>query len=146
MDPTAEPYLGPSIIVGIGELGRSSTDASSKKAALDRLLSLLASEKDRNGTDSVGNVITIIESIGNLGLPDGAPALEHELADGYHDIAGKTTIVLALGKLGQPSSVPALSQLRGTVAILQNEESFSRELKQELVAAIDDVSRNLRHN
>ncbi len=143
MDPADDPYIGPSIIVALGELGRAAPDEATRHAALDRLVALLAQEKERNGSDSIGNVITIIEAIGALGHPDGAAALERELGDPFHDVASQTTIVLALGRLGQSSSIAALARFRATLTPGRADEDLDRELEKELFAAIDEVSRSL---
>jgi hypothetical protein len=144
LDPAAEPNVAPTLLAAIGELGRASPDPALRRAALDRLLGLLAEEKARNGADSVGNVLTIVESLGALAHPDAAPALERELSDPYYDVAGQAVIVTALGRLGARSSGRLLAQLRADATSAPSEEPFTRKLEDELVATIDEALRGVR--
>ena len=147
MDPADDPMLGPTIIHGIGELGRAA-DPAREKASLGRLSSLLVAEKSRNGSDSIGNVITIIEALGVLGDPASARLLERELEDAYHDTAARTAIVQALGQVATASSLPALARLRTSAAAVSpaaaETDDFARELDTELIAAIEEASRAIR--
>jgi hypothetical protein len=146
MDPVDDPYVGPSIIVALGELGAITTNQSDRTAALERLAFLLRSEKDRKGTDSAGYVVTIIEAIGTLRHPSGAPILEKELFDSFHDVPSLTTIVLALKQIGRHSSIEPITRLRtfrrASVSD-PNDDAFASALNRELATAMDDAIRTL---
>lgn len=148
MTPAVEPHLGPTIIAALGALGASATGEGDRRAALDRLVSLLSEEKDRRGADSAGNVIAIIEALGVLKHPDAAPVLERELSDPFHDVAGRTSIVKSLGQIGQRSSLTPLAHLRErTIASVTPDEAgddFTRALQRELTEAIDESIRIIK--
>jgi HEAT repeat protein len=138
-DVAGDPFVAPTVIQAIGTIGQAAPPAEKRKA-LERLVSLLASEKERNGQDSAGNVVALIEAIGTLGEPSGAPALLRELEDGFHDTAGKTNIVEALAKLGAHASAPAIAKLRHHLVENPATEPFDRELEEELLAAISKLN------
>lgn len=141
--PADDPYLAPTVLVGLGELGGHAPPPE-RRAVLDRLLALLREEKTRGGADSAGNVITIVESIGRLGDPGGASALERELADPFHDVTNQTAIVKSIGLLGQRSSVDALERFRAGLDLGKTADPFERELESDLVSTLDGVSTRLR--
>lgn len=142
LDPADDPMLGPTIIQGLGVLGHAA-DAKGQRAAVERLGSLLSSEKERNGADSIGNVVSILEALGPLGAPAGAPILERELDDPYHDTASQTAIVQSLAAIGSPSSREPLLRLRARAQerLAATDDDFARELETELLAAIDSALR-----
>jgi hypothetical protein len=133
-DPASDPFAAPSVIAAIGNIGRLASPAA-RRNALERLLSLLASEKERNGQDSAGNVVALVEAIGALGDPSAAPALLRELEDEFHDTAGKTNIVEALARLGARAT-PAIARLRHRLVEHPAVDPFERELEGELHAAL----------
>jgi hypothetical protein len=135
VDPADDPFVAPTVIEAIAAIGRNAPRAAKDRAAR-RLASMLASEKERRGQDSAGNVVSIVEAIGNLGHPAAASALEAELDDAFHDTAGKTNIVEALAKTGARSSIPALKRLRDR-APAEHATGYDRELERELAQAID---------
>lgn len=144
LDPVADTWLGPSIIAALGALGGApEASARDRRSALDRLVALLRSEKERQGTDSAGYIVGIIEAIGALRHPDAAPILERELFDPFYDAADRTTIVHALGEIGQRRSLEPLAQLRKAAAGHVADDDFAREIDRELLATIDRVSREL---
>lgn len=142
LDPAAEPELGPTIIAALGALGREAPDARTRDATLARLVALLAAEKERRGADSAGNVVSIIEALGVLRHPGGAPVLERELALPEHDAANRTAIVQALGQIGQRSSLVPIERLRAvTTEAAPADDEYTRALEAELVVAIDEAKR-----
>lgn len=135
MDPAADPFLGPSILASIGKLG-AHAGAADQKAAVARLASLLAEEKERRGADSPGNVLVILEALGDLATPDAARVLERELPDPGHTDAVRVVIVSSLEACGQRASVAVLAPYRASMPAPTG-DALSREIAVELSRALD---------
>lgn len=135
MDPAADPFLGPSILASIGKLG-AHAGAADQKAAVARLAALLAEEKERRGADSAGNVLVILEALGDLATPDAARVLERELPDPAHTDAVRVVIVSSLEACGQRASVAVLAPYRASMPAPAG-DALAREIAVELSRALD---------
>ena len=135
MDLAAAGGGGLSIIDALGKLG-GMAGAGERGTAVDRLLAMLASEKERNAPESPGNLLQIYEALGDTHDPRAAGPLEVELLDPAVGRAPKVVIVKALVAIGQSSSHAALTTARAQQS-KPDSDSFEEELRKELVATID---------
>lgn len=135
MDPADDPFVGPTALLGVGQLAREA-DPASRDAAVTRLEKLLESEKARQGMDSPGNILVIFEALGRIASPSAARVLERELVDPAHGTAAKVAIVDAIEECGQRSSVSALAAFREGFQVTA-QDAFEREIEADLVKAID---------
>ncbi len=135
VDPADDPYVGPTAMLGLGQLARDA-DPAQREAAVTRFAKLLEQEKARQGMDSPGNMLVIFEALGKIGTPSAAHLLEQELVDPVHPTAAKVAIVDALEACGQSSSVVALTAFRTKFQVSAQDE-FEREIEQDLVKALD---------
>lgn len=134
-DPADDPFVGPTALLGLGELARDA-DPRSRDAAVVRLSKLLDAEKARQGMDSAGNVLVIFESLGTIGTASSARVLERELVDPMHAVAARVAIVDAIEACGQRTSLAVLGPYRATLEV-GAEEAHDRELQQDLASAVD---------
>lgn len=142
IDPADDPFAGPTALLTMGALARDAGEAAEGRAVA-RLSALLAAEKERQGTDSPGNILVAFEALGRIASDAAARVLERELVDPFHGTAARVAVVQALEECGRPRSVEPLVRLR---ASLHGEpvDAFERELQQDLVAAIDRAVVRLR--
>ena len=71
-------------------------DPRRRLPAVDRLLALLAAEKQRGAQESLGNMIQIYEALGDTGDARAIAPLERELLDASVPTAPKVVIVQSL--------------------------------------------------
>jgi hypothetical protein len=131
-----DAYVAPTLIDAIGKLGGEETGPM-KQSALERLRDLLKAEKQRREADAVGNVLQIIEALGELRSPDAAATLEQELADSYYDAANRVLIVEQIGKLGYARSLPTLKRVKEEPAPKAGGEDLAQEFYRDLQKAAD---------
>ena len=142
IDPSADPFVGPTAIIGLGQLARDA-DPSSREAAVTRLAKLLEAEKARQGMDSPGTILVIVEALGKIGTPSSARVLERELVDPVHPTAARVAIVEALEACGQSDSHAALSAFRASFRPSAAGDAFEREIENDLLATLDRALRTL---
>ena len=138
IDPSDDPFVGPTALLALGQLAHDARDARTE-AAVARLEQLLAAEKERRGTDSPGNILLDFEPLGLTKAPSAARILERELGAPEHGTAAKVAIVDAIEVCGQRSSVQALTAHRAAMPVneVSAADDFERQLELELVAALD---------
>jgi hypothetical protein len=129
---------GLSVIDALGKLG-GVAEGNEKSAAVDRLLQMLREEKRRDARESPGNLLQIYEALGDTQDPKAAPALEAELLDANVPRAPKVVIVQALVEIGLASSKEALAAARTEQSARQDRDAFEEEIRQELVAKIEEA-------
>ncbi|HEY4059884.1 MAG TPA: hypothetical protein VGM39_24885, partial [Kofleriaceae bacterium] len=115
MDIAARPWAAPSAIYAMGALAAKASP-DQRAETVDRLLALLASEKQRPATDALANLLQIYQALGQSGDPRAIGPLEAELADASVATAPKVVVVQALVALGARDSVPTLVKLRDQLA------------------------------
>jgi hypothetical protein len=135
VDPADDPFMAPTALVGLGHLAREA-DGTSRESAVSRFAKLLDAEKTRQGADSPGNILHIIEALGNVGTPSSARLLERELVDPIHPTATRVAIVDALEACGQRSSIPALTAFR-TSFHGRAQDDFEREIENDLGVSLE---------
>jgi hypothetical protein len=135
-----DPYVSPTLIAGIGKLG-GLADAEGKQSALRRLQALLQEQKASKEPDAPGNVLQIIEALGDLAMQEAAAELEKESLDPSYPTAAQTLIVQSLEKLGFKSSLPALGKLKNHPVDPNEElgEELNRELREAVAHAISEI-------
>lgn len=129
---------GLSVIAALGKLG-GAAEGGEQSAAVERLLQMLREEKRRRARESPGNLLQIYEALGDTRDPRAAPALETELLDASVPRAPKVVIVQALVDIGLSSSKAALETEHGVQAAQQGSDAFEEEIRQELVATIEQA-------
>ncbi|MBX3186926.1 MAG: HEAT repeat domain-containing protein [Labilithrix sp.] len=135
---TSDPFVAPTIIEGLGRLGEQASDDRLRRVALDRLIGLLAEEKQRGAPESMGNALTVVEALGALRHEGGAPVLEPELDGSFFDLAGQTTVVQALARIARPASRGPLEALRARLlATPPSDEAMTNALVGELLSNVD---------
>ncbi len=100
---------------------------------------MLREEKRRQAPESPGNLLQIYEALGDTQDPKAAPALEAELLDASVPRAPKVVIVQALVDIGLASSKDALATARGEQSAQRGEDAFEEEIRQELVATLEEA-------
>ncbi|MCA9586909.1 MAG: hypothetical protein KC657_16260 [Myxococcales bacterium] len=135
MDPADDPFVGPTLLLSLGQLAPHA-DPSTRERAAQRLEALLAAEKARRGADSAGNVLTIFEALGATESAAGARVLERELTDPFHGTAARVAIVAALEQCGQRASVAVLAPFRAGFTPAAA-DPFERELESDLAQVLD---------
>jgi hypothetical protein len=145
MDIRKSADSAPSVIHALGQLG-GHADPALRKTATDRLVALLAQERERARTEpeSAGNVLAIYEALGKTNDPAAAPPLEIELRDPEVPLAARTVVVESLVELGQPSSRPAVASARTEVAAMRAGDELEAEIQQELLGHLDRALAALR--
>jgi len=133
---------GLSVIDALGKLG-GAAEGEEKSAAVDRLLQLLREEKRRRAPETPGNLLQIYEALGDTRDPKAAPALEAELLDASVPRAPKVVIVRALIDIGLASSKDALGAARVAETAQQGSDAFEEEIRQELVATLEEALETL---
>jgi len=141
IDPSDDPFVGPTALLALGRLAHEAGDTQAE-AAVARLEKLLAAEKERQGTDSPGNMLLIFEALGLTKVASGARVLERELVAPEHGTAAKVAIVDALEVCGERSSVPVLAAYRAAIHVSAADD-FERQLELDLVAALERALRTL---
>lgn len=141
IDPSADPFVGPTAILGLGQLAHDA-DPSMREASVARLAKLLEAEKERQGMDSPGTILVIFEALGKIGTPSSARVLERELVDPVHPTAARVAIVDALEVCGQRESHAALSAFRASFRP-PVDDAFEREVANDLLSALDRAMRTL---
>lgn len=129
---------GLSVIDALGKLG-GVAEGDEKSTAVDRLLEMLREEKRRDARESPANLLQIYEALGDTRDPRAAPALEAELLDPTVPRAPKVVIVNALVEIGLPSSKDALRTEHGAQSAQRAHDAFEEEIRQELVAALQEA-------
>ncbi|MBL8742354.1 MAG: hypothetical protein JNK04_14700 [Myxococcales bacterium] len=129
---------GLSVIDALGKLG-GAAEGDQKKDAVERLLQMLREEKRRRARESPGNLLQIYEALGDTHDPKAAPALEAELLDATVPRAPKVVIVQAIVDIGLPSSKTALETAHAEQAAQAGADAFEEEIRQELVATIEQA-------
>jgi hypothetical protein len=129
---------GLSVIEALGKLG-GAADGDERGAAVDRLLEMLREEKRRGAPETPGNLLQIYEALGDTHDARAAPALEAELLDATVPRAPKVVIVQALAEIGLASSKDALRRALAEQSAQQAPDAFEEEIRQELVARIQDA-------
>lgn len=129
---------GLSVIDALGKLG-GVAEGDDRSSAVDRLLAMLREEKRRGARESPGNLLQIYEALGDTLDPRAAPALEAELLDASVPRAPKVVIVQALVDIGLASSKDAIRTALGEQSTQQGSDAFEEEIRQELVATLEDA-------
>ncbi|HEY4177857.1 MAG TPA: hypothetical protein VGM90_13515 [Kofleriaceae bacterium] len=142
IDVAARPWAAPSAIYAMGALAAKASP-DQREETVDRLLALLASEKQRPATDALANLLQIYQALGQSGDPRAIGPLEAELADASVATAPKVVVVQALVALGARDSKPALVKLRDQLAPQAVGPDFEAELRRDLIAAISDALERL---
>ena len=133
---------GLSVIDALGKLG-GVAEGDDRSSAVDRLLEMLREEKRRAARESPGNLLQIYEALGDTLDPRAASALEAELLDASVPRAPKVVIVQALVDIGLPSSKDAIRTELGEQSAQQGSDAFEEEIRQELVATLEDALERL---
>ena len=141
IDPSDDPFVGPTALLALGRLSHEAGNARAEEAVA-RLEKLLAAEKERQGTDSPGNMLLVFEALGLTKVASAARVLERELVAPEHGTAAKVAIVDALEVCGQRSSVPALAAYRSAFQV-QAADDFERQLELDLATALERALRTL---
>jgi len=111
--------------------------------AVERLVAMLAEEKERSARESPGNLLQIYEALGHTRDPSAAPPLEAELLDPTVARAPKVVIVGALVAIGLPRSRAALETAHTQHMKAAAADAFEEEIRQELVGALEQALEGL---
>lgn len=138
IDVVARPWTAPSIIYAIGHIA-AKADAEDRALAVDRLLALLASEKERASPEASANLLHIYEALGHTGDARAIAPLERELVDARVATAPKVVIVQALVALGARQSRATLERTLAELAPTAIGDDFEAVLRRDLAAAIREA-------
>lgn len=142
MDIASRPWAAPSAIYAMGALAAKASP-DQRAETVDRLLALLASEKQRAATDALANLLQIYQALGQSGDARAIGPLVAELTDASVATAPKVVVVQALVALNARDSKPALEKLRDQLAPQAVGSDFEAELRRDLIAAISDALERL---
>ncbi|MGE0404501.1 MAG: hypothetical protein AB7T06_47770 [Kofleriaceae bacterium] len=138
LDVVARPWAAPSVIYAMGRLAALASDEE-RGLAVERLLALLAAEKERNSPEALANLLHIYEALGHTGDARAIAPLEHELADRRVATAPKVVVVQALVQLGARQSKPALERALVELAPTLVGDDFEAAVRRDLEAAIREA-------
>ncbi len=138
LDVVARPWAAPSVIYAMGRLAALASDEE-RGLAVERLLALLAAEKERNSPEALANLLHIYEALGHTGDARAIAPLEHELADRRVATAPKVVVVQALVQLGARQSRPALERALVELAPTLVGDDFEAAVRRDLEAAIREA-------
>lgn len=133
----ARPKAAPSLIYAMGKLAAKAAPAE-RTATVDRLLALMAEEKQRGAQESQGNLLQIYEALGDSGDARAIAALERELLDPSVPTAPKVVVVQALVALRATSSRPTLEKVAAQLAST-TATGFEADLQRDLLAVIREA-------
>lgn len=134
-DVIARPKAAPSIIYALGRLATNAQPAD-RDAAVDKLLALMAAEKQRGAQESQGNLLQIYEALGDTGDVRAIAPLERELLDPSVPTAPKVVVVQALVALQARESRGVLEQVATQITPSTVDTSFEAELRRDLLSVI----------
>lgn len=138
LDVVARPWAAPSAIYAMGQIA-AKAEAEDRTTVVDRLLALLASEKQRPSPEALANLLHIYEALGQTGDARAIAPLEAELVDARVATAPKVIIVQALVALGARQSRATLERVRDQLAPTATGEDFEAAVRRDLLAAIREA-------
>lgn len=142
-DLAKEPDAAPAIIHGVASLAVQGRDAD-RSLAGKTLSRWLREERTRDARDAVGNVVNIVEALGDLGGDEAVTSLvdvlEHE-----EDLALQTTAADRLATLGDKRALPAVTRFAERLArAAEPSDAFERELRAEAIKTAADAMARLK--
>lgn len=144
-----EPEAAPAIIHGVASLAAQGSESDRAEAGRT-LARWLREESKRDTRDAQGNVVNLVEALGDLGGDDAVTALIWILdgAGSADDLALQTTACSRLAALDDKRALPAVTRFGERVAkSAEPADDFERELRAEAVqAASDAVTRLTGHD
>lgn len=145
-DLAKEPEVAPAIIHALASLAAQGNGADHELAG-KTLARWLREESRRGARDASGNVVNIVEALGDLGGDAAVIALIDALedADRMLDLPLQTTTVQRLGVLGDRRALPAIERFATRVEKLpRSDDAFERELQDEATSAAASACAQLR--
>ncbi|MBX3232107.1 MAG: hypothetical protein KIT84_19670 [Labilithrix sp.] len=143
-DLASEPEAAPAIIHAVASLAAQGGPAEHALAG-KTLARWLGEEAKRDTRDASGNVVNLVEALGDLGGDAAVDALVDALdRDGMLDLPLQTTAAQRLAAIGDKRALPAVERFAARVAKLEpSADAFERELQEEARAAAADARGDL---
>lgn len=140
-----EPEAAPAIIHGVASLAVQGSDAD--RALAGKTLSRwLKEERGRDTRDAQGNVVNVIEALGDLGGDEAVTSLIEVLDrfDREDDLALQTTAAERLATLGDRRALPAVERFEARVTRSpEPDDEFQKELRAEAIKTAADARARL---
>ena len=135
IDVRRDARVGATVIAAIGALAKKA-NAPERRLAVDRLTSLLASERRREGPEADANVLGVIEALGALDDDAGRRALEKMLDDPGLDVVTQIVVIRSLGPHPSDGARQRLVAIRRERSAERVDDDFEQGLRRELDEAI----------
>jgi HEAT repeat protein len=132
-----EPEAAPAIIHGVASLAVQGSEAD-RALAGKTLARWLTEERKRDTRDASGNVVNIVEALGDLGGDEAVTSLI-DVLDREEDLALQTTAAERLATLGDARAMPAVTRFGERLSRSpEPSDAFEKELHAEATkTAID---------
>lgn len=138
-----EPEAAPAIIHGVASLAVQGRD-SDRALAGKTLSRWLREEQKRDTRDAQGNVVNIVEALGDLGGDEAVTSLI-DVLDHEPDLALQTTAADRLATLGDPRALPAVDRFVARLASRpEPADDFEKELRAEAIKTAADAKARLK--
>lgn len=135
VDLKDQPGAAPKIIHGLSALAAKSSSSDRKRAA-DTLSTWLKSETSREGRDAQGNVVNLVEALGEVGDPGSVDALADALDERRLGLPVETLAVQQLETLGDRRAESSVARFMDRLqGMAPSEDAFDEQLRREAIAA-----------
>lgn len=135
VDLKEQPGVAPKIIHGLAALASKSSPRDRAKAT-GTLATWLKDETSRRGRDAEGNVVNLVEALGEAGDPGSVDALTDALDERRLGLPVETLAVQQLGSLGDRRAEGSVARLMARLqAMSPSEDAFDEQLRREAIAA-----------
>lgn len=143
VDLKDQPGVAPKIIHGLAALASKSSSSDREKAAAT-LSTWLKGETAREGRDADGNVVNLVEALGEIGDPGSVDALTDAL-DGHRlGLPVETLAVQQLETLGDRRAESSVARFMERLqSMAPSEDAFDEQLRREAIAAAQTFLRIL---
>lgn len=137
-----EPEVAPAIIHAVASLAVQGTDAD-RALAGKTLARWLREEQKRDTRDAAGNVVNIVEALGDLGGDEAVTSLI-DVLDHEEDLALQATAADRLATLGDARALPAVLRWDARLArTAEPGDPFERELRAEAMKTAEGAKERL---
>jgi HEAT repeat protein len=138
-----EPETAPAIIHAVASLAVQGSE-SDRALAGKTLARWLGEERKRGTRDAAGNVVNLVEALGDLGGDEAVTSLI-DVLDREEDLALQTTAAERLATLGDARALPAVTRFGERLSRSpEPSDAFDKELRAEAVRTATDAKARLK--